>query len=104
MAGSRPKKPMVPKGKPDIKAFQMTPEIEAFVDAAAANEAPVPTHQKPPEQPKRELVPKLVRIPKEMIRAIKRRAMDETEHLDRRVTENDIVERAIAQYLDTKIA
>lgn len=85
---------MTMRGKPDVNRF--------LEGGAATENATLKERGRPRSSDKVERRPKLVRLPSKMLLALKRRALDESERTGVRVTETDIIERAISKYLDTK--
>jgi hypothetical protein len=85
---------MTMRGKPDVNRF--------LEGGAATENPPLKERGRPRSSDKVERRPKLVRLPSKMLLALKRRALDESERIGARVTETDIIERAISKYLTTK--
>jgi len=86
-------------------AMRKKPSVDEFIGSAAANDTR--TSKGKIEENSiagKDRVSKLVRIPRGMLIKIKRRAIDESEHRGERISENDIVELALSQYLATKIS
>jgi hypothetical protein len=82
------------RGKPDVNQF--------LEGGAATEKPPLKERGRPRSIATAERRPKLVRLPSKMLLALKRRVLDESERTGVRVTETDIIERAISKYLATK--
>lgn len=88
------------------------PDISEFIDGAGAAEKPKPEKAKPERSaPKPPAAPpepvavpefrqKGVRFPPQLLAALKRRALTESETQGRRVTEQEIIITALQRYLD----
>ena len=83
-------------GKPDVAAFLEgadTPKTEQIAK-------PTTVLQKPKlPQKSAERKPKMVALPASMLIDLKRRSIDESERAGVRVTETEIIERALETYL-----
>ena len=79
------------------------PDVNRFLEGGAAAESPLPKERgRPRLVDEVERRPKLVRLPSRMLLDLKRRAVDESEQSGERVTETDIIARAISKYLSIK--
>lgn len=75
------------------------PDLNQFLESGAATEQPTKERARTRNHGEGERRPKLVRLPAKMLLELRRRAVDESEQRGERVTETDIIERAISRYL-----
>lgn len=92
------------RGKPDLsKLGSPKKDVNAFLDGAGADQAEKPTISDSKlnsttvtVQPKEQ---KAFRLPLDLITALRREAFERTEKLGVRVTETELVEEALREYL-----
>ncbi|MCA6217378.1 hypothetical protein KGA65_12580 [Ideonella sp. B7] len=83
------------RGKPNVDAFLDGGNEAAKAPVAAPSKSkPVQAADEPPKRTK-----KLFELPEAMIADLEQRCVDERRQLGRRVTQTEIVERALGTYL-----
>lgn len=82
------------KQKPKLDEFQRPGSMDEFLDGAV-RESSSKTKQKPKEKKEQ----KLVQLSRKVILDLKQRALDESAKAGRHITDSDLIERAILEYL-----
>lgn len=86
---------MIIRGKPNVDAFlEGGQEVEKAAVIAPKKAKPVQAIAEPPKRTK-----KLFELPEAIIADLEQRCVDERRQLGRRVTQTEIVERALRSYL-----
>jgi hypothetical protein len=90
---------MTIRGKPNVDAFLEGSNVAAKATVATPKKTkPVLAAAAPPKRTK-----KLFELPEAMIADLEQRCVDERRQLGRRVTQTEIVERALGTYLYGKV-
>jgi hypothetical protein len=89
--------------KPDTRSFEMTKDPSAFLDGGVAEHQALPvsptsnTNTAKTGQPK---LTKIFNLSPELVQALKKEAFERSTNEGRRVTETELVDSALRQYLN----
>lgn len=82
-------------------SMKKKPSIDDFLQGSPAQERPQTVKpETPPAPPQEDRKQKLARLPVSLLMALKRKTLERSEQTGKRVSEEDLIEEALREFLD----